>query len=242
MLKTQITGLFIKGFWNALDWVYPPACAICGMPGYSLCLDCEKEIQHIRGKICVVCGNPICRKEIVCNDCQERKPAYDGVRNLAFYGGVIRECIHALKYGNNQGLGKYFAERLKPIVEEAWEIDLVLPVPLSRERLRERGYNQAAAVAHPLAGFLHRPFTTYGLKQIRDTRSQVGLSAEARLVNVIDAFVAVPELVSDKNILLVDDVMTTGATLGSCARALKDAGGKKVYCVTIARFSRRIHL
>ena len=109
--------------------------------------------------------------------------------------------------------------------------------PLSKERFRERGYNQAAAVAHPLALFLERPYQPFSLEQVRDTRSQVGLSAEERRLNVVDAFEAVPELVHKKDILLIDDVKTTGATLSACAGALKIAGADNVFCVTIARFS-----
>ena len=165
-------------------------------------------------------------------------PKFDAARSLAIYGGVIRECIHSLKYKNNRSLGKYFADYLLQIVsKEAWHIDLVVPVPLSKERFRERGYNQAAAVAHPLALFLERPYQPFSLEQVRDTRSQVGLSAEERRLNVVDAFEAVPELVHKKDILLIDDVKTTGATLSACAGALKIAGADNVFCVTIARFS-----
>jgi ComF family protein len=165
-------------------------------------------------------------------------PTFDAARSLAVYGGVIRECIHSLKYKNNRSLGIYFAGLLLPIVrKEAWHIDIVVPVPLSKERLRERGYNQAAAVARPLALFLELPYQPFCLEQVRDTRSQVGLSAEERRINVINAFKAVPDLVHQKNILLVDDVKTTGATLSACASALKKAGSGKVFCITIARFS-----
>jgi len=161
------------------------------------------------------------------------------MRNVAFYGGVVRECIHALKYQNNQSLGRYFSELMLPVVMNAtWHVDIVMPVPLSRERYRERGYNQAAAIARPLALGLKKPFNPFGLVQIRDTKSQVGLSGEQRRLNVVGAFRAVPELVSGKNILLVDDVMTTGSTMESCAKALKCAGSGKVYCITIARFLR----
>ncbi|MDY6847000.1 MAG: ComF family protein [Chloroflexota bacterium] len=239
MLKNQIAAIFFKGFWAALDWVYPPVCVVCGTPGHPLCLKCGEKIQLISGKICSICGAPIHGEMDVCFNCDKEHPTYDGMRNLAFYGGVIRECIHALKYQNNRSLGKYFSELMLPlVVKETWQIDIVIPVPLSRERYKERGYNQAAAIAHPLALGLGKPFIPFGLKQVRDTRSQVGLSAEERQLNVIDAFEGIPELVNGKNILLVDDVMTTGATLASSAKALKCAGSGDVYCITIARFIR----
>lgn len=238
MTTYQIKNKLIKGFWSVLDWFYPPACAVCGMPGYPLCSDCANDIRYITGYVCPLCGAPNDHKVTLCGDCKEHMPKFDAARSLAIYGGVIRECIHSLKYKNNRSLGKYFARYLLPIVRtEAWHIDLVVPVPLSKERLRARGYNQAAAVAHPLALFLELPYQPYCLEQVRDTRSQVGLSAEERRNNVIDAFMAVPDLVRKKDILLIDDVKTTGATLSACARALKEAGAAKVFCVTIARFS-----
>ncbi len=208
------------------------------MPGCSLCSKCKNDINYISGKICQICGGSLSQNAGICDECQLKPPAFDCARSLSHYGGIIRECIHALKYQNNRALGNYFAELLMPIIEkEGWLIDTVIPVPLSQERLKERGYNQAAAIAHPLALFLACPYQPFGLQQVRDTRSQVGLTAEGRRLNVIDAFKAVPELVFQKNILLVDDVMTTGATLESCASALKNAGSGKVFCITIARFS-----
>ncbi len=238
MFNYHIKTELYKCFWTALDWIYPPACAVCGLPGAPLCVDCKSEIQYITGEICSICGKSINHGKITCKECIHRKPSFDSVRSLAIYSGVIRECIHSLKYENNRALGKYFAELLIPIVrKQTWSINVVIPVPLSMKRLKERGYNQAAVIAHPLALLLEQPYQPYGLEQIRDTRSQVGLSAEERRFNVIDAFKAIPELVRGKNILLIDDVMTTGATMESCAKALKYAGSGRVFCATIARFS-----
>ena len=221
-----------------MDWVYPPTCVICGMHGYTICSSCKNEIQFITEKICPICGGLLRYKIPCCQDCNRNIPAFDAARSLGIYGGVLRESIHALKYENRRGLGNYFAKLLSPVVEkEGWSIDTVIPVPISQRRLKDRGYNQAADIARPLALLLERPFQPYGLKQVLDIKSQVGLSADARRLNVVDAFVAVPELVSEKSILLVDDVMTTGATLDSCASALKKGGSGKVFCVTIARFS-----
>jgi ComF family protein len=169
-------------------------------------------------------------------------PAYTAMRNLATYEGVVRECIHALKYENNQGLGEFFVGWLAKIVlEEGWLIDVVIPVPLSSNRMRERGYNQSALIARPMAarlGVRHNPF---GLHRIRDTHSQVGLSGEERHQNVLGAFEAVPAIVDGMKVLLIDDVMTTGATMSACANSLNLAGAKAVYCLTIARFAVHNH-
>lgn len=158
------------------------------------------------------------------------------MRNLAFYGGVMRDCIHALKYENNQGMGEFFSDWLVEIVLEAgWMPDLVMPVPLSAQRVNERGYNQAACLAKPLAARLGIHYHPFGMARIRDTRSQVDLSGEARRRNVAGAFEAVPEIVAGKKILLIDDVMTTGSTMEACAQALREASAEAVYCLTLGR-------
>lgn len=158
------------------------------------------------------------------------------MRNLATYGGVMRDCIHALKYDSNQGMGEFFTDWLAALVVEAgWRVDLVMPVPLSAQRVNERGYNQAACLAKPLAarlGFRYHPF---GIARIRDTRSQVGLSGAARRRNVAGAFTAVPEIVAGKKVLVIDDVMTTGSTMEACAIALREAGAEAVFCLTLGR-------
>jgi len=155
---------------------------------------------------------------------------------LADYEGVIRECIHALKYENRLGFGWFFSKPLSEIViKEGWQPDLISPVPLSQERMRERGYNQAAQIAKPLAARLGVQYNPYSLVRIRDTKSQVGLSANQRRINVSGAFEAKTELVSGKKVLIIDDVMTTGATMAACAQAIKKAGAKSAYGVVLAR-------
>lgn len=162
------------------------------------------------------------------------------MRNLATYTGVMRDCVHALKYENNQGLGEFFADELAAlVVEDGWLPDLVMPVPLSDQRVAERGYNQAACLARPLAARIGIRYHPFGIERTRDTPSQVGLSGEARRRNVTGAFRAVPEIVAGKNVLLVDDVMTTGSTMEACARAINEAGAQAVYCLTLGRFGMR---
>ncbi len=101
--------------------------------------------------------------------------------------------------------------------------------------MKERGYNQVGLVAKPLAALLHYKYKPLALVRLRDTKSQVGLSAEERKENVVDAFYADPQAVSQKTLLLIDDVATTGATLSSCSNALLRAGAKSVYALTLAR-------
>ena len=232
--------LINRGFWGTLDWIYPPVCASCGDHGYRLCGDCHAKIKFITGKYCLTCGEPIWGTTERCSACQTIPRPYAAMRNLADYTGVIRDCIHALKYENNQGLGEFFCDGLAAVVIGAgWSPTLVMPVPLSPQRMAERGYNQAACLAKPLAARLGIRYHPFGITRTRDTASQVGLSGEERRRNVAGAFRAIPEIVAGKKVLLIDDVMTTGSTLEACARALTDAGAGSVYCLTLGRFAMR---
>jgi ComF family protein len=116
-----------------------------------------------------------------------------------------------------------------------WSLDIITSVPLGLVRFKERGYNQATLLARPIAIYLEIPFFKRALARKRETRSQVGLTVSERHDNVVDAFKADDNIISGKNVLVVDDVATSGATLNACAKALLDAGADKVYCFSLAR-------
>ena len=235
-MSIRIAEIIYKGFWTTLDWIYPPVCGGCGEPGHRLCPNCQAKINYICGNLCTICGLPLLDRRGLCSLCKGSPPPYDGLRSLAKYEGVIRDCIHALKYENNQSLGDYFSQELIEIIQrEKWVLDIVIPVPLSPFRRKTRGYNQSALLARPLAMRLSLDYRPFGLKRIRNTQSQVELSAAERRLNVRGAFEAVPEIVAGKGVLLVDDVTTTGSTIEECTKALKIAGTSEVYCLTLAR-------
>ncbi len=144
-------------------------------------------------------------------------------------------CI-PLKYQRNVALGDALAPYLADFVRKlAWPVDLVVPVPLGKQRIKERGYNQVGLLAFPLSCLLNWNYSPRMLRRVRETRSQVGLSALERRANMAGAFTADPSLAFGKVILLVDDVATTGATLAACSEALLDVGAKKVYALTLAK-------
>lgn len=235
-MSIHIVEIFYKGFWAALDWLFPPVCAGCGEHGYRLCPECHAKIRYITGNVCKVCGLPISSRRSLCVRCGDSPPPYDALRSLANYEGIIRDCIHALKYENDQSLGDFFADELIALVlAERWLVDMVIPVPLSPFRIKTRGYNQSALLAYPIAMRLSLKYRPFGMRRTRNTRSQVELSAEGRRINVKGAFEAVPEIVGEKRVLLVDDVTTTGSTIEECARALRRAGASCIYCLTLAR-------
>jgi competence protein ComFC len=158
------------------------------------------------------------------------------LRSWSIFEGPVRSAVLNLKYHRNAALGEVLAQPLAEYVRTLdWQVDLVIPVPLGKERARERGYNQIGIVAKPVAAIRHWQYAPSGLTRTRETRSQVGLTAVERKANVLGAFMAEKEIVSGKRVLLMDDVATTGATISECASALLQANTKIVYALTLAR-------
>jgi len=158
------------------------------------------------------------------------------MRSWLAFEGPIRNALHKLKYHRNMALGDALAQPLAEYVGTlGWTVNLVVPVPLGKKRMKERGYNQIGLVAMPLAEINRWQYAPRALARTRETRSQVGLTVAERKENVAGAFRADTELVSGKSILLMDDVATTGATISACAAALLDAGARNVYALTLAR-------
>ncbi len=158
------------------------------------------------------------------------------MRSWVEYSGAARDSIHSLKYKNNIALGHLYSKKLSEIVKKtSWKFDLVIPVPLSKKHFRERGFNQSSLIARPLAHLLDKSYEGSTLFRIRETKSQVNLSAEERHANVKDAFWGNPAKLNSRTVLLVDDVITTGATMENCVHALLASGAKKVYCISVAR-------
>lgn len=222
-------------FWQGVDFLYPPICGGCGKKGVRWCDDCKRNTPLIREPFCTLCGMPL-KKEGICSACQKTKPDYSASRSWAVFDGPVRQALHRIKYKRDIGLADALAaEMLNMVNELAWDVDLVLPVPLGKERLKERGYNQAGLIARPLAWAKRWEYLPSALKREKETRSQVGLSANERAINVRDAFVAMQAKVDGKSVLVVDDVSTTGATLNACARALKIGGAREVYALSVAK-------
>jgi ComF family protein len=218
----RLAGLF-SSTWlhaaaaNAIDLVFPPRCAGCGRVGFSWCERCVLDTQA---------QAPLLQ--------HSHFLALTAVAATGSHTGKLREAVQALKYDNVRALARFMAVRMAYALQHLdWEYDVILPVPMGSARLRERRYNQAGLIAAALAREVNVAVQPSLLWRIRETRSQVGLSADERLLNVAKAFAAHPTLLTNQSILLIDDVYTTGATLNACAEALRVVGVREVYALTV---------
>lgn len=221
--------------WSLLDWLFPPICGGCNKSGYRWCEKCQQDTQKIDRPICEICGRPLTTIGI-CPECIAQRPAYTALRSWGIYGGPLRNAILRLKYGRDMGIAEALSKHIIELYNGfQWNINLVVPVPLSTTRRKKRGYNQAGLLAMPLAQAIGRTYRPAALKRIRETQSQVHLGAQERRRNVQNAFQAIPAIVSGMNVLIIDDVTTTGSTIDACAHALTRAGASAVFGITLAR-------
>jgi len=243
---TEVSGAIISVF-------FPAGCRICEelltrASRVPICDECLASFEPVPQRACHVCGRPLegfeleREERLVCLLCREKKYAFERARSFGLYQDKLVRAILLLKFERMEPLGEWFAGRLAEVVQrdsEGWAADLVVPVPLHRDREKERGYNQADLLAKPLARILKLPHKAVLLVRTKPRPDKQILSLEERWESVRGAFATRPGSQVDKQrVLLVDDVMTTGATLDACARALLEAGAKSVSGLTVARAVR----
>ena len=229
-----------------LDLVYPRNCVGCGSSlaeeSGHLCLDCVSATHLISLPYCSICGEPVSGRvdhAYTCHQCSAAPPHYAWARAAVRYEGPVRDALHDFKYRQAVWLQQDLVQlltALSRVVAVQDEIDLILPVPLHRRRRLQRGFNQSELLARGLSQEIMRPLMFKNLVRIRYTITQTSLSAKARMNNVRGAFALRSEAeIKGKRILLLDDVMTTGATISECARVLKKAGADQVVAMSVAR-------
>lgn len=229
-----------------LDFVYPRVCAGCGSAitdgARGVCWDCIARLAVVRFPFCSICGNPVCGavdRDYVCQLCRKDGRHFDRARSAVHFDAAAAPILHCFKYSNAVHLAGDLAGLLLACVRTHYapaEIDAVTFVPLHPARERERSYNQSRLLAVRAARGIGRPQAPECLRRTRPTGSQTGLNARERRDNVRGAFKAVNRgWIAGRRFLLVDDVMTTGATVDECARMLKDAGAASVAVATVAR-------
>ncbi len=214
-----------------LDLLYPPRCAACGEAGEPFCGTCADAIVP-PAEGCPRCGLP--GRATACGACLARPPAFDALQAAGLFGGPLADAIHALKYGDRPALARPLGRWLAASVSLPPGA-LVVAVPLGRRRRLTRGYDQAGRLAEHLARAAGAALLVGALRRVRETPPQVGRTRAARAANVAGAFVAEPRRVAGRALVLVDDVVTTGATADAAARALLAAGARGVTVVALAR-------
>jgi len=228
------------------DLIYPRQCFACGASAPQdfryFCWDCWADIQPLEPPFCHRCGDPVSgavEHQFVCYACSGTMPFYNFARSVSRYSGVVGDALRHLKYEQAIWLAPDLSKLLAATVRSEYSkerFDVVIPVPLHATRRRERGYNQSALLAQALATQLETIFIGKGLKRIRPTISQTNLTAGDRLSNVSGAFeIGKSKAIVGRKVLLVDDVMTTGATVNACAKTLKKSGAQSVHVITVAR-------
>jgi ComF family protein len=235
----------------ALDLLFPALCPVCQAtlgPGRRdpLCGPCWESIEKITPPWCDRCGLPFGRfghedhdsidslGAGFCGACSVNPPPFDWARSGAVYSGAVREAIHAFKFSGRATLARPLAALILDGCGPPAGVKAVVPVPLARARERERGYNQAALLAERIADGWGVPLRARWLVRLRDTPAQSALTATERRANVRHAFSASPA-VRGAHVVVVDDVLTTGATAAECSRVLRAAGAAAVGVLTVAR-------
>jgi ComF family protein len=226
------------------DLIVPPCCLVCRArvgAHHLLCAACWREVNFIRPPLCDVLGIPLpfdTGGRTVSAAAVAHPPAYDRARAVAHYSGSMRTLVHQLKYADRHDartlLARWLAESGRELLPGT---DVIVPVPLSRLRLLRRQFNQAALLTGELSRQTSVPHDPLILKRIRSTRSQVGMTRDQRRRNVAGAFSVSARgraALQGRRVLLIDDVITTGATVDACARTLKRAGAARVDVLALA--------
>ena len=240
---------FLKSVFSAAaDVVLPPLCFHCSEPldqHGGLCSDCWSELNFIRMPQCVRCGYPFefdMESDSLCGACLKRTPSYDQARSALTYDDQSRSMVLSMKYSDrSEGLGSFSKWMTQVGQNMITESDLIVPVPLHPRRLWKRRFNQSALMAEKIGRLNKRPVDSLSLRRHKATEIQGGLSRRERHLNVRGAFHVsskAKQKLNGKTILLIDDVMTTGATVEACSRTLKNAGATKVNILTLARVVR----
>lgn len=238
----------LRRFFNTLvDIVYPKTCVVCkhklkeiSCVDNLVCMSCWTKIKRNVPPFCYRCGRHLEKpRKNICPECVKRQLHFDRAFSPCIYEGIMKELIHAFKYQGKDylsyTLSRLMVEFIKDYNLPVDLLDLVIPIPLHKARLREREFNQAELLSDYIASTFNKNVLSDNLRRLRNTKTQTELETNQRLLNVKDSFgVAESREIKGKNILLVDDVFTTGATSSEAAYALKNAGANIVFVLTLA--------
>lgn len=226
-----------------LNLVFPKhmKCLVCGRDlketsEVEFCEECLRGMETIGDKCCEKCGSKLIAEEKFCLNCQAKERYFDIARSCFVFDDSVRHLIHQLKFGNKPYIARAFAPMLRDkLVNLNWDYDVIIPVPLFPKHKKERGYNQSEMLARELLKYVDKPINTTSLIKIKDTSKQLTLGYSDRLSNLDGAFEVMDKSsIKGKNILLIDDVMTTGATANACSETLRKAKVNSIKVLTVA--------
>ena len=240
-MNMDITRLGAGLYRRLISTVYPPRCVLCGSPGFNdmdICEVCYRDLPWI-GSACTQCAIPLTNhsgEQLKCGQCLQKPPLFDRSISLFSYEKETITLIHRLKFNEKLAYSRLLGGMLASAVDNnAAELpQCILPVPLYKKRLKQRGFNQSIELARPVANSFNIPLDTRSAKRVRDTQSQTGLDKKQRRKNMRAAFEIVEPL-SAQHVAIVDDVVTTTSTVNELARLLKRAGVRRVDVWSIAR-------
>lgn len=220
--------------------IYPPRCTFCECiislsVDKLICDECEEDYPFIEESLCQKCGKQINTENYLCNDCSITINFYEKGIALYPYDGMIKEALYRFKYGGRRKYAQFFAKMMTEQLEQTnfyKEIDLIIPVPISKERRVQRGYNQTEELTKYISKYTNIPWDKDILIRTKHTKPQSSFAPSQRRQNIKNAFQCTYSL-NSKVILIIDDIYTTGSTINECARVLKKAGAQDIYSAVV---------
>ncbi len=203
----------------------------------GICEKCFQKLEILSGEICLKCGEPVVKGNTKCDSCKEMDYCFDENRSYSAYLETSAIIIKSLKYNGNKYISKYIANMLLENKKYFDDVDYITFVPISKERLNERDFNQAEEIARGVSAGINVPLVD-ALDKIKENTHQAGLTRKERIKNIvgtIDVKKSAESVVKNKTVLVIDDVFTTGSTLSECAKVLKKKGVSKVKTLTFAK-------
>ena len=223
-----------------LDILYPRICPICNeivsQKGADICRSCERKLTYVGDSYCMRCGKPVADEAEFCSDCMRIGHEYDEGCAALVYDEYMSKSIYRFKYNGKKEFAEFYGrvmyERLHRMID-AWDVCAIIPVPMHKDKLRKRGYNQAALIAKELSARTKIPLYEDVVSRKHATAALKNMGAKERQNNLKKAFIVDRNVVKLDSVLIIDDIYTTGATVDAMARVLKDSGVSKVYFATL---------